>query len=86
MKKSFIFSALIVVCLLGIYLSISIGICSAATLCASPVQLYDVSHPTAVIGDGTPASCTQAALQTAANGGGTIVFNCGPSPTTITLS
>ena len=54
-------------------------------LCNSPLPLYDVSNPTAVVGDGTPASCTQAALQTAATGGGTIVFNCGFAAATITL-
>jgi hypothetical protein len=32
--------------------------------------LHDVSSPTAVVGDGTPASCTAAALQQAASGGG----------------
>ena len=44
----------------------------------------------AVVGTGTPASCTEAslnvALSTASNGGGTVTFNCGPAVTTITLS
>ncbi|HUN05023.1 MAG TPA: choice-of-anchor Q domain-containing protein [Aggregatilineales bacterium] len=39
----------------------------------------------ATVGDGTPGSCTRAALQTAINGGGLITFNCGPNPHTITL-
>jgi hypothetical protein len=30
-----------------------------------------------VVGDGTPASCTQAAFTTALTGGGTVTFNCG---------
>jgi hypothetical protein len=55
-------------------------------ICAAPVQLYDVSHPTAVVGDGTPASCTAAVLQTAAKVGGTIAFACGAAPATITVS
>src|SRR6267142_1351728 len=43
------------------------------------------------IGDGTPASCTEAALQEAlaiatASGGGTIKFNCGGDPVTIPLT
>ncbi len=40
------------------------------------------------IGDGTPASCTSAAINTALVTSGTsnIVFNCGISPITITLS
>lgn len=51
-----------------------------------PAGLADVSTPTTVVGQGTPASCTAAALQAAANAGGTIVFACGPSPVTITVS
>ncbi|HEX7489402.1 MAG TPA: right-handed parallel beta-helix repeat-containing protein [Anaeromyxobacteraceae bacterium] len=54
--------------------------------CAVPVQLQDVSQPSAVVGDGTPGSCTMAALQAAASGGGTIVFRCGSAPATITVS
>jgi parallel beta-helix repeat protein len=53
--------------------------------CERP-NLYDVSAPTAVVGDGTAASCTAAALQQAATGGGTIVFNCGSTPVTITVT
>ncbi len=48
--------------------------------------LVDVSAPTSVVGDGTAASCTAAALQAAAAGGGTITFACGPAPTTITVT
>ncbi|BDG01496.1 right-handed parallel beta-helix repeat-containing protein [Anaeromyxobacter oryzae] len=54
--------------------------------CDAPARLADVSTPTTVVGDGTPASCTAAALQAAAAAGGTIVFACGPSPVTITVS
>jgi hypothetical protein len=39
-----------------------------------------------VVGDGTPASCTDSALDTALAGGGTISFNCGPSPVTILVA
>lgn len=38
-----------------------------------------------VVGDGTLASCTNAALTTAMNGGGTVTFNCG-GPATITMT
>lgn len=48
--------------------------------------LEDVSSPTRVIGDGTPASCTSAAVLAAVTAGGVITFNCGPSPVTITLT
>jgi hypothetical protein len=53
--------------------------------CAAPA-LTDVSAPTAVVGDGSPGSCTQAALQAAVAGGGIITFNCGALPATITLT
>ncbi len=45
-----------------------------------------MTNPTAVVGDGTPASCNQAALQAALNTGGRIVCNCGPDALTITLT
>ncbi|MCB2412989.1 hypothetical protein LGT39_09045, partial [Demequina sp. TTPB684] len=45
----------------------------------------DVSSPDHVVGDGSAASCTPAALASAVRGGGVIVFNCGPAPLTITL-
>lgn len=44
------------------------------------------AHPVradGVVGDGTPASCTEAALDAALAAGGTIEFNCGPAPHTI---
>jgi hypothetical protein len=40
----------------------------------------------AKVGDGTPASCTQAALQAAVDAGGVITFDCGPAPVTITMT
>ncbi len=44
----------------------------------------------AVVGNGSPASCTEvafdAALTTASNGGGTITFNCGPAVKTINFT
>jgi hypothetical protein len=45
----------------------------------------DVSSPTAVVGAGTPASCTGAAFVDAVAGGGVITFDCGPDPVMITL-
>jgi hypothetical protein len=48
-------------------------------------QAEDVSSPTKVIGDGTPASCTGAAFVAAVAAGGIITFDCGPDPITITL-
>lgn len=60
-------------------------LCLLPFLAALPARAAD-----AVVGTGTPASCTEAAfdaaLTTASSGGGTITFNCGPAETTITFS
>ncbi len=53
--------------------------------CEAPA-LVDTSSPDHVIGDGTPGSCTAAALQAAADLGGAITFDCGPDPLTIMVS
>lgn len=55
-----------------------------ATIPAAAAE-EDVSHPNHVVGTGTPASCTVAALAAAVRGGGITTFNCGPDPITITL-
>jgi len=39
-----------------------------------------------VVGQGTQASCTEAALETALAAGGNITFNCGSSPVTIIIT
>jgi hypothetical protein len=49
---------------------------------ARPVS---TSHPDHVIGDGTPAGCTSAAVVAAVAAGGIITFSCGPRPVTITM-
>ncbi|MGC4000143.1 MAG: right-handed parallel beta-helix repeat-containing protein [Anaeromyxobacter sp.] len=54
--------------------------------CAVPEAPRDVSAPDHVVGDGTPGSCTAAALQAAATAGGTIVFDCGADPVTVTVA
>jgi hypothetical protein len=46
----------------------------------------DTSDPDHVIGDGSPAGCTSAAVVQAVAEGGIITFNCGPSPVTITMT
>jgi hypothetical protein len=48
-------------------------------------QAVDTSHPTHVIGDGAPASCTSAAVVAAVAAGGIITFSCGQNPVTITM-
>jgi polymorphic membrane protein len=46
----------------------------------------DTSHPNHVIGHGTPAGCTSAAVIAAVRAGGIVRFNCGPSPVTIRMN
>ena len=48
-------------------------------------QAVDTSQPDHVIGDGTPAGCSSAAVVEAVAQGGVITFECGPDPVTITL-
>jgi predicted outer membrane repeat protein len=50
---------------------------------AKPV---DTSRPDRVIGTGTPASCTSAAVITAVAAGGISTFNCGADPVTIVMA
>ncbi|MBN2527584.1 MAG: hypothetical protein JXR76_14415 [Deltaproteobacteria bacterium] len=54
--------------------------------CTSPVSLRDVSNPDEIVGDGTATSCTEEALRSAVQNGGTIVFNCGSVPSTIFIT
>jgi hypothetical protein len=49
-------------------------------------QLVDTSSPTTKVGSGTSSSCTSAALAAAVATGGTVTFDCGSAPTTITVS
>jgi len=57
-----------------------------AGICDPPVQPVDVAAPDHVVGDGSPASCDEAALAAAVALGGVVTFDCGPDPLTITLS
>jgi hypothetical protein len=56
-----------------------------ATLPAE-AQAVDTSRPDRVIGDGTAASCTAAAVVSAVAAGGISTFNCGPGPVTIVMT
>jgi hypothetical protein len=49
-------------------------------------RAVNTSHPNHVIGNGTPASCTSAAVVRAVTKGGVITFNCGPKPVMITMT
>jgi hypothetical protein len=48
-------------------------------------RAVDTQHPNHVIGNGTPVSCTSAAVVRDVAAGGIIRFNCGPRPVTIVM-
>ncbi len=48
-------------------------------------QAEDSTNPDHVIGNGSPASCTSAAVVAAVAQGGVITFDCGPAPVTIDM-
>ncbi|HET6869724.1 MAG TPA: hypothetical protein VFH80_27675 [Solirubrobacteraceae bacterium] len=49
-------------------------------------RTVNTSHPNHVVGHGTPAGCTSAAVIAAVRAGGIIRFNCGPGPVTIRMN
>ena len=61
---------------------------AALFLLAFLVDVRQVQAADAVVGNGNPASCTEAAFDAAlaAAVGGTITFNCGPATTTISFT
>jgi hypothetical protein len=54
--------------------------------CPAPIQPVDTSSPNAVVGTGTAASCTEAALTAALAKGGVVTFDCGSAPVTIAVT
>jgi predicted outer membrane repeat protein len=58
----------------------------AARVCTPPVALAPTSHVAPSVGDGSPASCTEAALRTAIASHSVVTFNCGANPVTIPIS
>lgn len=48
-------------------------------------RAVDTAHPNHVVGRGTPASCTSAAVVAAVRAGGIIRFSCGPEPVVIKM-
>ena len=61
---------------------------AALFLLAFLVDVRQVQAADAVVGNGNPASCTEAAFDAALTAavGGTITFNCGPGTTTISFT
>jgi fibronectin type 3 domain-containing protein len=54
--------------------------------CATPISVVNTAGNTNVVGNGTPASCTESAFEEAIAAGGIVTFNCGPSPYRLVLS
>jgi hypothetical protein len=59
---------------------------AAPPVCTAPISLTNTSSTSPRVGNGTPGSCTQSALQTAVNTGGIITFDCGAAPATINIT
>ncbi|HEY7104236.1 MAG TPA: hypothetical protein VH573_21580 [Mycobacteriales bacterium] len=55
---------------------------------AAPIDTrgVDTSHPDRVVGSGSAAGCTSAAVVAAVAAGGVITFDCGPAPVTIAMT
>ena len=62
------------------------GNASGKAAVPAAARAVDTSRPDRTIGDGTPASCTSAAVVKAVAAGGIITFDCGPAPVTITMA
>ncbi len=69
---------------LGLWRKLASGM-AAAVLLASLVGAPPVYAAGGVVGNGTPGSCTEVALETALASGGTVTFNCG-GPATINFT
>jgi len=57
-----------------------------ATLILQTVATAGVAQASGVVGNGTAASCNEAALDAKLAGGGNVSFNCGLNPLTITVT
>ena len=57
-----------------------------AGVCSVPIAAVDTSATTATVGNGSPASCTEAALRVAVGAFPVVRFNCGATAATIAVS
>lgn len=64
----------------------SVGNPNGDAVIPADARPVDTSHPDHVVGDGTPASCSSAAVVDAVAAGGVITFSCGPQPVLILMS
>ena len=63
-------------------ISMSLFVAIICALFATPFDVYAAG----TVGDGSPESCTEAALDVALTGGGVVDFDCGPAPHTIVIT
>ncbi len=69
------------------FLSVRRSVMLFAVLCVLTILLGARPVSAAgVVGNGTPASCTETALDNRLVGGGVVTFNCGANPKTITIT
>ena len=59
---------------------------SGTSSCAIPISAVKTAGNTNVVGDGTPASCTESAFEQAVAAGGVVTFNCGAAAYRLVLS
>jgi hypothetical protein len=64
----------------------AVPVSSAAHVIPRAARAVNTGNPNAVVGSGTPGSCTSAAVVSAVAEGGIVTFNCGPKPVTITMT
>lgn len=67
-------------------LALVITLCSVGLMLAATFSLAQAAPDGGVVGTGTPASCTEAALDARLSGGGSITFNCGANPYTLVIT
>jgi hypothetical protein len=79
-------SILIIVAFVGCALIVGFAALQANAQSMAIETTLQPHQPRSVIGNGTPGSCTETAFATAFNAGGSITFNCGAAPVTITLT
>jgi hypothetical protein len=70
----------------GVLVGAGIGTAQAQVYVPPAGRAVDTSHPNHVIGNGSPASCTSAAVVRDVAAGGIVTFKCGPKPVTIVMS
>jgi predicted outer membrane repeat protein len=70
----------------GICIALLTGLLSLGAVIGADASRASAAPAAGVVGDGTPGSCTEAALRSSLSGGGSVTFNCGPAPVTISLA